>query len=167
MRQYCYNSSGLIVQNDNMARNSSARVLLDDLDRQLIAHLRVDGRAPLSRLAEALGVSRGTVQNRLDRLVASGAVLGFTLRLHEDHDDGEVRAVMLIEVIGKSTAQVIRRLRGIPAVAALHSTNGNWDLIAEIRVASLSEFDEVLREIRMTDGVLNSETNLMLSAIFG
>ncbi|MNY70384.1 AsnC family protein [compost metagenome] len=72
---------------------------------------------------------------------------------------------MMIEVVGKSTTQVIRRLRGLPEVHALHSTNGNWDLIANIRAASLSEFDRVLREVRMIDGVANSETSLLLSSV--
>ncbi len=54
---------------------------MDDLDHRLIAALRVDGRAPLSELAKSLGVSRGTVQNRLDRLIASDVILGFTVRV--------------------------------------------------------------------------------------
>ncbi|WP_164311377.1 AsnC family protein, partial [Streptococcus pneumoniae] len=45
----------------------------DDLDRRMVAVLRQDGRAPLSKLAAILGVSRGTVQMRLERLLASGA----------------------------------------------------------------------------------------------
>ncbi|WP_246116196.1 Lrp/AsnC ligand binding domain-containing protein [Denitromonas halophila] len=47
----------------------------------------------------------------------------------------------------------------------LHTTSGTWDLIAEIQTVSLSEFDRVLREVRMIDGVLNSETSLLLSSV--
>ena len=139
--------------------------LYDSLDRDLIALLRSDGRAPLSKLAASLGVSRGTVQNRLDRLLESGALLGFTIRVREDHDPGTVRAVMMIEVAGKSTAQVIRKLRGMPELHTLHTTNGTWDLVAEIQSASLADFDRVLREVRMVDGVLNSETSILLSSV--
>jgi DNA-binding Lrp family transcriptional regulator len=137
----------------------------DDLDRRIIAHLRVDGRASLSKLASALGVARGTVQNRLDRLLDTGALLGFTVRVREDYNEFCVRAVMMIEVTGKSTTQVIQRLRGITEIRALHTTNGNWDLVADIHVANLSDFDRVLREVRMIDGVANSETSLLLSTI--
>ena len=141
------------------------KYILDSLDHELVSLLRQDGRASLSKLAEALKVSRGTVQNRLDRLMASGTLLGFTVRMREDYDDDEVRAVMLIEIVGKSTAEITRKLRGLPQVRSIHSTNGNWDLIAEIHAGSLSEFDNVLRKVRMIDGVLNSETNLMLAAV--
>ncbi|KQX25965.1 MULTISPECIES: Lrp/AsnC family transcriptional regulator [unclassified Sphingomonas] len=137
----------------------------DDLDRRIMAHLRVDGRASLSKLADALGVARGTVQNRLDRLLQSGTLLGFTVRMREDYTDNSVRAMMMIEVVGKSTTQVIQRLKGFPEIRALHTTNGNWDLVADIRAANLSDFDRVLREVRMIDGVSNSETSLLLSTV--
>ena len=54
---------------------------MDDVDRQLIAMLRNDARTAVATLAKRLGVSRGTVQNRIDRMIAQGAILGFTLRL--------------------------------------------------------------------------------------
>jgi DNA-binding Lrp family transcriptional regulator len=92
-------------------------------------------------------------------------VQGFTIRIREDYDDRTVRAIMMIEVVGKSTTQVIRKLRGIPEISALHTTNGTWDLVADIRTAGLSDFDRILREIRMIDGVANSETSLLLSSV--
>jgi len=145
--------------------HETAKYIPDELDKRLIAHLRADGRASLSKLSEALGVARGTVQNRLDRLLESGTLLGFTVRVRDDYNDGTVHAVMMVEVIGKSTTQVIRKLRGLPEIYSLHTTNGNWDLIANIRAASLADFDRVLREVRMIDGVSNSETSLLLSTV--
>lgn len=142
-----------------------AKYVPDALDRALIAHLRGDGRASLSRIAAALGVARGTVQARLDRLMQTGTLLGFTIRVRDDYDASAVHAVMMVEVVGKSTTQVIRRLRGLPEVHALHTTNGKWDLVANIRAASLAEFDRVLREVRMIEGVANSETSLLLSSV--
>jgi len=137
----------------------------DATDRELIAVLRKDGRAPIAKLAEILNVSRGTVQNRLDRLLESGALLGFTIRVREDFDPDSVRAVMMIEVAGKSTSQVIRRLRGIPELQKIHTTNGSWDLVTEILATSLGEFDRVLRDVRETSGVLNSQTSILLSSV--
>jgi DNA-binding Lrp family transcriptional regulator len=142
-----------------------AKHIFDQLDKDLISLLRHDGRAPLSKLADILHVSRGTVQNRLDRLLESGALLGFTVRVREDYELDGIRAIMLIEVVGKSTSQVIRKLRGMPELHTLHTTNGAWDLVAEIQAASLSDFDRVLREVRLIEGVLNSETSILLSTI--
>lgn len=141
-----------------------ARHIFDDLDRELIALLRQDGRAPVSKLAQIMGVSRATVQTRLDRLMASGAILGFTARLRDDYDASRIRAIMMIEVQGRNTSHVMRRLRGLPEVQLLHTTSGKWDLIAELLVEDLTQFDRVLREVRLVDGVLNSETSILLSS---
>ena len=138
---------------------------LDDLDRRLISLLRSDGRAPVTTLARRLGVTRATVNARLARLVDDGIVLGFTARVREDHGDDEVRAISLVEVTGRNTTDVIKQLRGLPEIQSLHTTNGGWDLVAEIRCSSLREFDDVLREIRTCEGVINSETSLLLNSV--
>lgn len=139
--------------------------IFDDLDHQLISLLREDGRAPYSKIATVLGISRATVQTRIDRLLESGAVLGFTLRVRQDYDDRAIRAIMMIEVSGRNTTKVIKYLRGLPELYALHTTNGGWDLVAEIRANSLSDFDRILREVRDVDGVSNSETSILLSTV--
>jgi len=139
--------------------------LYDAVDKQLVAILRSDARTSVSNLAKLLKVSRGTVQNRLDRLISSGAILGFTIRAHDELETNVVKAVMLIEVVGKSTTQVINKLRGMPQLEKMHTTNGSWDLVAEIRAANLQEFDLVLRDVRTIDGVLNSETSILLSSV--
>ena len=140
------------------------RYIYDSLDSELISELRGDGRATISHLAQRLKVSRATIQNRLDRLVSNGAILGFTIRVHEALDQETVKALMMIEISGHSTSQVIRKLRGIPELVKLHTTNGAWDLIAEINTPTLSEFDEVLRQVREVEGILNSETSVLLSS---
>ena len=139
--------------------------IYDSLDSALIAELRKDGRASISQLASQLNVSRATVQNRLDRLTQSGAILGFTIRVHEELEQDTVRAIMMIEVAGRSTSQVIQKLRGIPELIKLHTTNGAWDLVAELQTTSLGEFDRVLRRVREVEGILNSETSILLSSL--
>ena len=136
---------------------------MDDLDHRLIAALRADGRASLSELAKKLGVSRGTVQNRLDRLIECEVILGFTVRLKSGAAADQIRAIMMIEVSGKSTRSVVQALRGLPQIHALHSTNGAFDLIAEIEVANLAGFDRVLSAVRSIEGVARSETSLLLA----
>jgi DNA-binding Lrp family transcriptional regulator len=136
---------------------------MDDLDHRLIAALRSNARASLADLAKQLGVSRGTVQNRLNRLVENDVILGFTVRLKSGEASDRIRAIMMIEVSGKSTRKVVQALRGLPQIHTLHSTNGAFDLIAEIEVANLAEFDRVLSAVRSIEGVERSETSLLLA----
>lgn len=138
---------------------------MDDTDRQLIALLRDDARAPVAQLAKTLRVSRGTVQNRLKKLEANGVVVGYTVRLRPQERDEAIRALMTVAVEGNRSEAVLKALRGEPAVAALHTTNGRWDIVVELRADSLQSFDGVLGRIRRIDGIANTETSLLLSSL--
>ncbi len=136
---------------------------MDDTDQRLIALLRENARTSVAQLAKQLGVSRGTVQNRIDRLVAQRIVLGFTVRTTPEAEPQRVRAMMMISVEGDRSDAILAALRGYPQVRALHSTNGRWDIVAELGTDSLEAFDQALRSIRTIKGVGNSETSLLLS----
>lgn len=136
---------------------------MDDTDRRLIAALRENARLPVATLAQLLRVSRGTVQNRIDRLIAEGVIGGFTLRLKPEAEPQRVRAVTLIAVDGEHGNAVIKALSGIPQVQALHTTNGRWDIVVELGVDSLEAFDQALQRIRLIKGIASSETSLLLS----
>jgi DNA-binding Lrp family transcriptional regulator len=136
---------------------------VDPTDLRLIAMLRENARISVARLAEALGVSRGTVQNRIDRLLARRVLLGFTVRTAPEAEPNRVRAVMMIGVEGERSDDILRTLRGYPEVRALHTTNGRWDIVAELGTETLESFDEALRRIRMIKGIASSETSLLLS----
>lgn len=142
-----------------------AKSVLDETDRRLLSALREDGRIPVAELARLLGVARATVTARIERLISSGTIIGFSVRVRDELDPLEVRAVTLIEVGGRSTSLVIRELRGIPEIRALHTTNGAWDLVAELGAESLAHFDRVLGRIRSIDGIVNSESSLLLSSV--
>ncbi len=68
----------------------------------------------------------------------------------------------MIGIEGRGTERITRQLAGFPEVRAVHSTNGRWDVIVEIGTATLEAFDAVLTRIRRLDGIVASETNLLL-----
>lgn len=136
---------------------------LDDIDRQLIALLRDDARMSVVMPAKHLRVARATVQNRLTRLEKSGVIVGYTVRLKPAAEVHRIRALMSIAVEGNRATDVLKILRGHPNVATIHSTNGRWDLIAELRADSLENFDRVLGAIRLIDGIASTETSILLS----
>lgn len=135
---------------------------MDDLDRDLLGALRHNARTPLSSLAAATGASRATVTARIDRMVANGTIAAFTIRTGHEIRSSGVRAIVMIEVLGKLADKVAQQLRGMPQVRALHSTNGRWDFIAELEDRDLATFDETLRRIRLIEGINSTETNILL-----
>ena len=137
---------------------------MDDTDRQLIALLRKDARTNVATLAAKLGVSRGTVTNRLRKLEDGQVIVGYTLRLRPDAEPGRIRAWLGVLVDGNQTPAVIASLLGEPGVEALHDTSGRWDPLAELRAASMAELSQVLERIRLIKGIANTETSILLTS---
>ena len=135
---------------------------MDSTDLQLMGLLRQDARAPVAALAKKLGVSRGTVTNRIRRLEDDGVITGYTVQLRPDAQGDRIAAWMSIAVEGNQTRAVIATLLGEPGVAALHDTNGRWDLLAELRAANLGELAEVLERVRLIKGIGTTETSIHL-----
>ena len=135
---------------------------MDATDQQLLSLLRKDARTNVATLAKKLGVSRGTVTNRITKLEDTGVIVGYTVRLRPDAQPHQISAWMSVAVEGNETRAVIASLLGEPGVAALHDTNGRWDLLAELRAANLSELSQVLERIRLVRGISSTETSIHL-----
>lgn len=136
---------------------------MDDTDRQLIALLRDNARTPVVALAKALRVARATVQNRIARLESEGVIVGYTVRLKPGAEAHRIRAIMSIAVEGHHGDKVRRALRGNVFVETLHTTNGRWDMVAELRADTLEAFDQALNVIRAIPGIAHTETSILLS----
>ncbi len=136
---------------------------MDDTDRKLISLLRKDARMTAASLAAKLGVSRGTIANRLRKLEDEQVIVGYSVRLRPDAEPANIKAWMSVVVEGNQTRAVIAALLGEPAVEALHDTNGRWDLLAELRAESMAELSQVLERVRLIKGIRNTETSILLA----
>lgn len=137
-------------------------VTMDETDRKLVSMLRADARTSIATLAHRLGVSRGTVTNRIGKLEGTGVIVGYTVRLRPDVKQDQINAWMSIAVEGNQTRRVIADLLGEPAVATLHDTNGRWDLLAQLRAENLADISKALERIRLIKGISNTETSIHL-----
>ena len=135
---------------------------MDTADQQLLSLLRKDARTSVATLAQKLGVSRGTVTNRVTKLEDAGIIVGYTVKLRPDAQPGEISAWMSVAVEGNETRSVISSLLGEPGVATLHDTNGRWDLLAELRAPNLAALSKVLERIRLIRGISSTETSIHL-----
>ncbi len=158
-----HNVSAEALKMDGQVWRPGGASSMDDLDRKLIALLRENARMPAASLAKSLKVARGTVQNRLAKLERDGIIAGYTIRLKPKIDEQGIVALMTIAVEGNRIEPVLRTLRGDPAIVTLYTTNGRWDLVAEIRADTLQSFDQVLGRIRRVEGISGTETSLLLS----
>ncbi|HEX5378526.1 MAG TPA: Lrp/AsnC family transcriptional regulator [Phenylobacterium sp.] len=136
---------------------------LDDRDLALIRLLEADSRLPAATLARRLGVSRTTVQARIDRLVATGVIAGFTIRLGEPLEQRRVRGHVLVTAAPKAARHIEATLRAMPQVEALHSVSGVYDMIVEVAAGSIEELDRVLDDIGLIEGVERTTSSIILS----
>ena len=136
---------------------------MDDLDRQLIERLRDNARAPAARLARSLGISRTTLQSRLERLERSGVIAGYTVRLSEAHERGQIHAYVLMTVSHKQSAAVVAAIRRMGPVLLLQSVSGPFDLIAKVVAPGVAEMDALIDALGALPGVERTTSSIVLS----
>jgi len=134
-----------------------------DADEALIAILRENARASTADIARKMGVSRTTVQSRIDRLESRGTIAGYTVRLSDEHLRSLVRAHVLLTTAPKLIQKVEAGLRAISAVRSLHSVSGHFDMIAIVEARSVNELDAVIDQIGILEGVERTASSIILS----
>ena len=134
-----------------------------DKDRALLALLSENARMPVAELARRLGLSRTTVQARIERLEADGVIAGYGLRLSESYLSGLVRAHVLITIGPKALPAVTAALAAIKVVTTLHSVSGTFDLIAILAAPSILDLDRLIDRIGALDGVERTLSSIILS----
>lgn len=132
-------------------------------DRDLLALLGENARMPVSALARRLGLSRTTVQAKLERLEREGVIEGYGVRLSDAYASSIIRAHILLTIAPKMLAQVTAALGEIRAVTALHSVSGAFDLISIIAAPSIADLDQIIDKIGAIEGVERTLTSIILS----
>jgi DNA-binding Lrp family transcriptional regulator len=118
-------------------------------------------------MARELGVSRVTIDAHIKKMETSGVISGYTVKLGTEDFRHKVSGWILISVQANKEEHAIEQMIGMPEITRLHTTNGKWDLAAEIQVATLEHFDAVISKLRQIDGITETDTSLLLSSRIG
>ncbi|WP_112501786.1 Lrp/AsnC family transcriptional regulator [Agrobacterium vacciniicorymbosi] len=137
--------------------------MLSEKDRALLSLLGDNARMPVAELARKLGLSRTTVQARIERLEADGVISGYGIKLSDAYLSGLVRAHVLITIAPKALAGVTAALAAIKEVTTLHSVSGSFDLIAILTAPSIADLDRLIDGIGALDGVERTLSSVILS----
>lgn len=135
---------------------------MDDLDQQLLVLLRREGRASAADLARALSVSRGTIQNRIDNMMRRGVISRFTVEIGQEEQNRQVSAFALINLKAADDTMVKTSLKRFKEITLVSSLSGSFDMVAEIRCASLARLDDILDQIRCMPNVENTQSHIRL-----
>lgn len=132
-------------------------------DQQLLAVMRGNARASTTELAQILGVSRSTVQKRLERLESEGVIAGYTVQLSSEYLDQEIKAHVMITISPRMTTDIIKNMKKLDGVRAIYSVSGPHDLIAEFAAMSVTDLDKMIDEIIAIEGVERTVSSVILS----
>jgi len=142
------------------------RMKLTHTDELLLSVLRENARASTAEIARRLQLSRTTVQSRIERLEREGVIRGYTVRMGDDFESGRIRAHILITVLPKQMAAVVKALREVPEVRSLHSVSGTHDLVAMGVAPGVHDMDVLTDRIGAIDGVERTTSSIILSTKF-
>jgi len=136
---------------------------ISDKDRELLVLLGENARTPVATLARQLGLSRTTVQARIERLEREGVISGYSVRLSDAYLAGLIRAHVLITIAPKALPVLAAELGTINEITSLYSVNGPYDLIAVIAAPSIADLDRLIDRIGNLPGVERTLSSIILS----
>src|SRR5436190_4573845 len=142
---------------------SSAASAIDNLDGRLIRTLAAAPRAGMLEVARQLGVARGTVQARLDKLLRRGVITGFGPELDLRALGYDVQAFTTLEIAQGRLRDVVEHLRDIPEVLEAHATSGPGDLHCRVAARTNNHLQDVINRILEVQGITRTSTVIALS----
>lgn len=140
---------------------------MNQLDASIVALLKRNARMSVTQMSYELGVSRVTIDSHIKKMETSGVITGYTVTLGAEEFRHHVSGWILINVTANDEEDIISRMVAMPEIARLFTTNGRWDLAAEIQTASLEAFDTAISRLRQIPGVKETDTSLLLSSRIG
>ncbi|HHU61835.1 MAG TPA: Lrp/AsnC family transcriptional regulator [Natronincola sp.] len=139
-----------------------SQFVLDDLDKQILAHLQEDGRTTFVTLASLLGVSEGTIRKRVKRLEEERVM--FTMGVTDPLKMGlDTVAFIWFKIDRHYMESVMDSLRALEAVRYLVVTTGGYDLVAMVVLPNRTELISLLNEeMARISGIISTETSIVL-----
>jgi DNA-binding Lrp family transcriptional regulator len=137
---------------------------LDDLDSRLLLTLRAHPRVGLLEVARRLGVARGTVQARLEKLRGRGVVTGFGPEVEPARMGYPVLAFVFLEIAQGRLEEAVEALRAVPQVLEAHGVTGPFDLLCRVVARDNGDLQEVINRMVAHPAVQRSTSAIAMSS---
>jgi DNA-binding Lrp family transcriptional regulator len=138
--------------------------VMDELDQEIVSILRRDARTPYTEIADRVGISEGTVRNRVDRLQEEGVIERFTVATRT----GNVKAMIEVEVdVDVDTAAVSESIAEWGEVDFVWQVSGEEDIVVVVDAADTESVNDLITRARGMDDVMSTKTRLILDERLG
>ncbi|OQQ16596.1 AsnC family transcriptional regulator [Streptomyces sp. M41(2017)] len=139
-----------------------ARVAIDHLDGRLLVLLAREPRIGVLEMSRRLGVARGTVQARMDRLQSNGVIRGFGPQVDPTALGYPVTAFATLQIRQGQGADVRAHLATVPEVLELHTTTGSGDMLCRLVARSNADLQRVIDRVVGFDGIVRASTAIVM-----
>jgi DNA-binding Lrp family transcriptional regulator len=136
---------------------------MDELDARLLVTMRANPRVGLTELARLLGVARGTVQARVEKLTARGVIVDFGPTVSPAATGHPILAFVWLQIAQGRLEEAVAALRTVPQILEVHGTSGQHDLLCRVVARSTDHLQEVIARILASAAVQRTDTTIALS----
>jgi len=133
---------------------------MDEKDRQIIKLLKDDARAGYGEIGEKIGLSEGAVRKRIKILTDEGVIRKFTVKINLT--EGAQAITLLTASPAFPTQEVSKQIQAISNVETTYEVSGEYDIVAVIGGADMTEVNECIEKIRRVEGIVKTNTMIVL-----
>ena len=139
---------------------------MDELDKAIVQHLIADARTTYGRIGEEVSLSAPAVKRRVDRLVQSGVIRGFTAVLDPAVLEWDVEAYVWVYCEGAPDPEDVRRqFEEVPEVVQATTISGTADAVLRLQARDTAELEGAVRRLRALPTVARTESAVVLSRL--
>ena len=139
--------------------------MLDETDRRILSVLQRDARTSMRKISEEVGVSLGTVSNRVHKLEEAGVIQGYTVLLDPEKIGWDLNVVIGLRIQKGRLIEIQEKIAKDPRVYGVYDVTGDFDSMVVARARDRSDLDDLSKNVMSVDGVERSVTHLVLNTV--
>ena len=139
---------------------------MDSIDKKILKILRDNSRKPISTISEILGLSRITIQKRIDYMVSKDVIRNYTIKTGAGYESENFRSQVLLQVNCNVDDKFTSYLKSFEDITTAHSLTGRFDVILLIETSSSEKIDKILAKLRDHPNIERTESYIILSNKF-
>ena len=135
---------------------------LDEIDKNILHILQENARTSYREIQDRLGISIGTIHNRISKLKKNGVIEGYTLRLNNEKLGYKLTFLIRINCDGKFTEEILNDLKDIPEVCSIFHTTGEQSAALICRFKESEDVHNFIRDLNKKEYITRTNSNMIL-----
>ncbi len=136
--------------------------VLDEIDRNILRILQNDARTSYREIQDKLGISIGTIHNRISKLKKNGVIEGYTLKLNNEKLGYKLTFLIRINCDGKFTEEILNEIKDIPEVCSVFHTTGDQSAALICRFKGSDDVHKFIRDLNQKEFITRTNSNMIL-----